>query len=108
ATLSAVHRQALKNLQDNGTAITNVFSGRPARGILNRLLREVGPMSPLAPPFPLASSAIALLRKQSEAAGSQDFAQMWSGQAGGLCRELPAGELTRQLAAETLAALQKF
>lgn len=108
ATLSAVHRQALKNLKDNGTAITNVFSGRPARGIVNRLILEVGPMSPLAPQFPLASSAIAPLRKQSEAAGSQDFAQMWSGQAGGLCRELPAGELTRRLAAETLAELQKL
>ena len=107
ATLSPVHRQALKNLKDNGTALTNVFTGRPARGIVNRLIREVGPMSPLAPAFPLAGSAIAPLRKHSEAAGSTDFAQMWSGQAGGLCRELPAGELTRQLAAETLAALQK-
>ena len=105
ATLSAVHRQALKNLQDNGTAITNVFSGRPARGIVNRLIREVGPMSPLAPPFPLASSAIAPLRKHSEGIGSEDFAQMWSGQSGGLCRELPAGDLTRQLAAETLSII---
>ena len=105
ATLSAVHRQALKKLKDDGTALTNVFSGRPARGIVNRLIREVGPMSPLAPPFPLASSAIAPLRKQSEAAGSEDFAQMWSGQAGRLCRELPAGELTRQLAAETLSII---
>jgi nitronate monooxygenase len=105
ATLSAVHHQALKNLKDDGTALTNVFSGRPARGIVNRLIREVGPMSPLAPSFPLASSAIAPLRKQSEAAGSEDFAQMWSGQAGRLCRELPAGELTRQLAAETLSII---
>ncbi len=105
ATLSVVHRQALKNLKDNGTALTNVFSGRPARGIVNRLIREVGPISPLAPAFPLASSAIAPLRKQSEAAGSEDFAQMWSGQAGRLCRELPAGELTRQLASETLSII---
>jgi len=105
AILSAVHRQALKNLRDDGTALTNVFSGRPARGIVNRLIREVGPMSPLAPLFPLASSAIAPLRKQSEATGSEDFAQMWSGQAGRLCRELPAGELTRQLAAETLSII---
>ncbi len=105
ATLSAVHRQALKNLKDDGTALTNVFSGRPARGIVNRLIREVGPMSPLAPPFPLATSAIAPLRKQSEAAGSEDFAQMWSGQAGRLCRELPAGDLTRQLAAEALSII---
>ncbi len=105
ATLSAVHRQALKNLKDDGTALTNVFSGRPARGIVNRLIREVGPMSPLAPPFPFAGSAIAPLRKQSESAGSEDFAQMWSGQAGRLCRQLPAGELTRQLAAETLSII---
>jgi nitronate monooxygenase len=105
AILSTVHRKALKNLKDDGTALTNVFSGRPARGIVNRIIREVGPMSPLAPPFPLASSAIAPLRKQSEAAGLEDFAQMWSGQAGRLCRELPAGELTRQLAAETLSII---
>lgn len=102
AIISPVHRQALKSLKDDGTALTNVFSGRAARGIVNRLIREVGPMSPLAPPFPLASSAVAPLRKHSEAAGSEDFAQMWSGQAGRLCRELPAAELTRQLAAETL------
>lgn len=103
ATLSAVHRKALKNLKTMGDY--QVFSGHPARGIVNGLIREVGPMSPLAPPFPLASSAIAPLRKQSEAAGSEDFAQMWSGQAGHLCRELPAGELTRQLAAETLSII---
>jgi nitronate monooxygenase len=105
ATLSAVHRQAIKNLKDNGTAITNVFSGRPARGIVNRLVREAGPMSALAPSFPLAGSAITPLRKKSESMGSEDFAQMWSGQSGRLCRELPAGELTRQLASETLTLL---
>jgi len=105
AILSAVHRRALKNLKDDGTALTNVFSGRPARGIVNRLIREIGPMSPFAPAFPLAGSAIAPLRKHSEATGSEDFAQMWSGQAGRLCRELPAGELSRQLAAETLSII---
>jgi nitronate monooxygenase len=96
----------LKNAKDDQTAITNVFSGRPARGIVNRFIREVGPISDIAPAFPLASSAITPLRKTSEAAGSEDFAQMWAGQSASLGRELPAGELTRRLAAETLARLK--
>ena len=104
ATIGAVHRRALRNTTAQ-TAVTNVFSGRPARGIVNRIVREVGPMSDLAPAFPLASGAVAPLRSKSEAAGSEDFAQMWSGQSAALGRELPAGELTRLLAAETLALL---
>jgi nitronate monooxygenase len=105
ATISPVHRHALRNATTHETAVTNVFSGRPARGIVNRLVREVGPMSDLAPAFPLASGAIAPLRSKSEAAGSEDFAQMWSGQSAALGRELPASELTKRLAAETLALL---
>jgi nitronate monooxygenase len=105
ATIRPIHRQALRNATAPGTAITNVFSGRPARGIVNRLVREVGPMSDLAPAFPLAGGAVAPLRSKSEAAGSADFAQMWSGQSAALGRELPAGELTTRLAAETLALL---
>jgi nitronate monooxygenase len=103
ALIKPVHREALRNLKDDQTALTNVFSGRPARGIVNRLMREVGPMSDLAPEFPLASAAIAPLRQKSEAAGSPDFAQMWSGQAAALGREMPAGELTKLLAKEALA-----
>jgi nitronate monooxygenase len=99
AKIAPVYREALK--KTNQTAITNVFSGRPARGIVNRIVRELGPMSDLAPPFPLAGGAIAPIRKKSEAAGSEDFAQMWSGQAASLCRELPAGELTKRLASES-------
>ena len=103
ARISPVHLHALQNAKDNATALTNIFSGRPARGILNRFMREMGPMSDLAPEFPLASAAVAPLRQKSEVAGSADFAQMWSGQAAALARELPAGELTTRLAAETLA-----
>jgi nitronate monooxygenase len=99
AKIAPVYREALKKTHQ--TASTNVFSGRPARGIVNRIVRELGPMSDLAPQFPLASSAIAPIRKRSEAAGSEDFAQMWSGQAASLCRELPAGELTKRLASES-------
>jgi nitronate monooxygenase len=103
ATTSAVLRAALKGAGE--TALTNVFTGRPARGIVNRLVREVGPMSGLAPDFPLASGAVAPLRSKSEAQGSGDLSPLWSGQAARLCRELPAGELTRRLAEETLSRL---
>jgi nitronate monooxygenase len=106
ATVSDVHRQALRTLTDDGTAITNVFSGRPARGVVNRLVKEVGPMSPDAPDFPLAATAVAPLRAASEAEGSSDFAQMWSGQAAPLSREMSAEALTRTLASESLQRLR--
>jgi nitronate monooxygenase len=102
AKVSAVHRRALHNTKIDGTAITNVFSGRPARGIVNRVVREVGPISEAAPAFPMAAATIAPLRAKSEASGSDDFAQMWSGQAARLGRDMPAGELTRALAEEAL------
>jgi nitronate monooxygenase len=103
STIAPVHRQALKTATENETALTNLFTGRPARGIVNRLMREVGPMSVLAPEFPLAGCALAPLRSASEKAGSDDFSPLWSGQALRLGRELPAGELTRRLAAEASA-----
>jgi nitronate monooxygenase len=105
AKLSPAHRRALASARDNETVLTNVFTGRPARGIVNRLVREVGPISDLAPEFPLAGGPLAPLRSRSEATGSGDFAPLWSGQAARLGRELPAGELTRRLAEEALARL---
>ena len=105
ARVGPLHRQALRNAKESQTALTNVFTGRPARAIVNRIVREVGPMSALAPEFPLAAGALAPLRTNSEAAGSDDFVPMWSGQAVRLSRELPAGELTSRLATETLAKL---
>ncbi|SHK37376.1 nitronate monooxygenase [Roseomonas rosea] len=98
ARIPAVHRAALRAARDDGTALTNLFTGRPARGILNRVMQEVGPLSDLAPPFPTAGGALAPLRARAEAAGSGDFTSLWSGQAAALAREMPAGELTRRLA----------
>lgn len=98
ATTSAVHRAALKSEAARNTALTNLFTGRPARGIVNRLMRELGPMNPAAPAFPLATSAIAPLRAKGEARGTGDFSPLWSGQNATGCREIPAGELTRGLA----------
>jgi nitronate monooxygenase len=106
ARVPALHREALNQAGDDDTMITNVFTGRPARGIVNRLMREVGPMSASAPNFPLASSAVAPLRAKSEPRGSSDFMNLWSGQAVRLARRgVAAAELTRVLAAEALERL---
>ena len=94
-----VHRTALKSDAAHHTALTNLFSGGPARSIVNRIMRELGPISRLAPEFPLATSAIAPLRAKAEAQGSGDFSPLWCGQNPSGCREVPAGELTRNLAA---------
>lgn len=99
ATTSPLHRAALKSLTARHTALTNLFTGRPARGIVNRVMRELGPMSELAPPFPLATAAITPLRARAESLGSSEFSPLWAGQNVRGCREIPAAELTRELAA---------
>jgi nitronate monooxygenase len=106
AKVAEVHRQALRDASRNeATALTNVFTGRPARGIVNRIMREVGPIASEAPEFPLAGGALAPLRTASEPKGSGDFISLWSGQAGPLAVELPAGELTRKLWADAQAIM---
>lgn len=99
ATTSALHRTALRSEGAAQTALTNLFTGRPARGIVNRAMRELGPISAVAPAFPLATAAIAPLRAKAEAAGSADFSPLWAGQNGSACREVPAAQITRDLAA---------
>jgi len=98
STISAPHRAALKSPAAERTALTNLFTGRPARGIVNRLMRERGPMSDAVPAFPLATAAIAPLRAKAEAKGSGDFSPLWSGQNASGCKEIPAADLTRELA----------
>lgn len=105
AKVHAGHRSALAAAGDNSTALTNVYSGRPARGIVNRMMREVGPISTDAPAFPLAANAGGPIRAKAEAQGSVDFTPLWAGQAAGLGRAMPAGELTRQLMAEAAARI---
>jgi nitronate monooxygenase len=97
ATTSAVHRAALASDASRHTAITNVFSGRPARGIMNRIMKELGPMTALTPDFPLASEALAPLRAAAERVGSGDFSALWAGQNASGCKEIPVAELTREL-----------
>ncbi|MGE0661115.1 MAG: NAD(P)H-dependent flavin oxidoreductase [Reyranellaceae bacterium] len=95
--ISAMHRKALQETADDRTALTNVFTGRPARGIVNRAIAEIGPISPQAPEFPGATSGMAPLRAKAEAAGSGEFSPLWSGQAARLAKPMPAGEFARAL-----------
>jgi nitronate monooxygenase len=98
ARITALYREALGTVRDDGTALTNLFTGRPARGIVNRLMRELGPLSPDAPAFPTAGGFLAALRAIAEKEGKPDFTSMWAGQAAGLGRTMSTGELTRHLA----------
>lgn len=97
ATTSALHRAALKSEAARTTALTNVFTGRPARGIVNRVITELGPMHTAAPEFPLAASAIAPLRAKAEKLGIDGFSPLWAGQNTTGCREVSAAILTREL-----------
>lgn len=97
ARITAFHRDALHTATDDGTVVTNVFTGRPARGILNRLMREVGPLSTVAPSFPTAAAALAPLRAVTEMANEPDFSNMWAGQAAALAKDMTSAELTRYL-----------
>lgn len=98
AGITAPHRAALTTARDEDTALTNVFTGRPARGLRNRALSELGPVSAEAPAFPRAAPALQPLRSAAEAIGSGDFSPLWAGQGAALARPLGAAELTRDLA----------
>jgi nitronate monooxygenase len=106
--LIAPARLALAQAMDDSTVITNVMTGRPARGVANRVMREVGPISPDAPAFPHAATALAPLRAAAEKLGKVDFTTLWAGQAVRLGKEMPAAELTRALAGAALARMSKL
>ena len=101
ATTSAVHRAALQSDAARHTALTNLFTGRPARGIMNRVMCELGALNPVTPHFPLATTGIAPLRAKAEAMGLGDFSPLWSGQNATGCKAMPAAQLTRELAGIT-------
>jgi nitronate monooxygenase len=106
--LIAPARLALAQARDDSTVVTNVMTGRPARGVANRVMREVGPISSDAPAFPHAATALAPLRAAAEKVGKVDFTTLWAGQAVRLGREMPAAELTRALAGAALARMSKL
>ena len=108
ATITKMHRAVLRAARDDGTTLTNLFTGRPARGLYNRVMREVGPMSDLAPAFPTAGGVLAPLKAKAEAQESGDFSSLWSGQAANLARETDAATLTRKLAADGATQLRRL
>ena len=97
ATTSALHRQALMSDAAKHTALTNLFSGRPARGIVNKFMRDFGPLNPEAPAFPLATSAVAPLRAAADGKGQSDYSPLWSGQNASDCQALPAADIAHKL-----------
>jgi nitronate monooxygenase len=97
AKINPVHLKILKKAKDSETALTNLFTGRPARGISNRLMKELGPISNQTPDFPLAGFALAPLRAKTEPQGLGDFMPLWSGQAMTLAKEISAADLTKKL-----------
>ena len=105
ATISTIHRAALREARDDTTRLTNLFTGRPARSLLNRFIREHGPMNDRAPRFPHATGALAPLRAHHEARGSGEYSPLWAGQAAALAREEDAGHLTERLWRDAKAAL---
>lgn len=107
ASTTPVHRRALAGGSVDDTVLTNVLTGRPARSRRNRIIDELGPMAPDAPPFPTAAAALLPLRAAAEAAGSGDFSPLWSGQAGVSSSDVAAGQLTRDLIADTRRLLRE-
>jgi len=95
---SAIHRKALQSEAARHTALTNLFSGRPARGIVNRVMRELGALSEFPPEFPLATPGIAPLRTKAESMGSGDFSPLWAGQNASACKNASAATITHELA----------
>jgi nitronate monooxygenase len=106
--VTAAVRAALARARDDSTVITNVMTGRPARGVANRAMRELGPISQEAPAFPHAATGLAPLKAAAEKLGRVDFTNLWAGQAVGLGREMPAAELTRALAGGALMRLSQM
>lgn len=105
ASTSPWHRAALKSPRALHTLLTNLMTGRPARGIANRLMTEIGPLSDAPPAFPVATAALVPLRAAAELLGRDDFSTLWCGQNASGCREIPAAELTRLLAGSATAHL---
>ncbi len=95
---SQLHRAAIKSDASRHTAITNVFSGRPARSIVNRAVKELGPINAHASEFPLAATAITAIRGEAELKQSSDFSPLWCGQNASGCKEISASSLTKELA----------
>jgi len=108
AATPALHRDAVRHAHDHETVVTNVFTGRPARALVNRLAREIGFLADAVPDFPLPLGELGPLRAAAEQKGSRDFTPLWSGQAAALSREMPTAMLMQITVKETLERLHRL
>jgi nitronate monooxygenase len=108
AATPPLHRDALRQARADATVVTNIFSGRPARAVANRLAREIGPISADAPEFPIPMATLAALRAKAEQQGTSDFTPLGAGQAAPLAREMPGDALTRALVEQALERLRQL
>jgi nitronate monooxygenase len=108
AETPALHRDILRHAHQHATVVTNVFTGRPARVLVNRLTCELGFLADAAPDFPLPMGELAPLRAAAEQMGCRDFTPLWSGQAAALNREMPAAKLTELMVKETFGRLHQL
>jgi nitronate monooxygenase len=108
AATPAQHREAVRHADDHETIVTNVFTGRPARAVVNRLACEIGFLADAVPDFPIPLGELEPLRAAAEQKGSLDFTPLWSGQGAALSREMPAAMLTRIMVTEALERLHRL
>ena len=99
ALTKPAHRAAIQSARPEDTAVTNLFSGGAARGIVNRFMREAGPMNESALPFPLAGAAAGALKAEAERRGCFDFSPFWAGQGAGRCVPGSAADIIARLCA---------
>ena len=103
-----LYRRALNEARDDQTRITHAFSGRPARGLENRYLREMAGHEAIYPDFPILNTLTGPLRKASAKGNNTDFMSLWSGQSAVMSRNLPASELIQLLVKETESVLDRL
>ncbi|MBX9685032.1 MAG: nitronate monooxygenase [Hyphomicrobium sp.] len=104
---TALHREALSKAGSSDTAFTNIFTGRPARGIINTAMRASGCLNRQAPQFPFAGNVLGPLRARAESQSDSGYSPLWAGQSVAMARPMPAAELTRSIAEEARMVLNR-
>jgi len=112
AGISEAYKQALLEAREDQTRVTRAFSGRPARGIVNRFMREVEapwwPHQSSILPFPLQNTLTRPLRAAAAGQGRAEFLSLWAGQGVRMARRMKAADLVAALAEETDAAIRRM
>lgn len=104
---SAAYKQALAGLEDIGTRQSTAFSGRPARGVINRLMQDLAhaEATGAVPPYPIQNKLTQALRAAANAQGQAQFISLWAGQSAGLARDEPAATVLRRFAQDFTALI---